>query len=187
MIAAGIDLSLAATGLAIVDTDDRLVIDVNTVVSKPGQERMRLTDRAERLDAITTAVADFTELADVAAIEGPAVAARNTASAHDRSGLWWRIVQTLLDSGITVVEIAPTARAKYATGNGTAGKDKVLLAVERRWPHAHASNNNEADAVALMSIAARLAGAPIEDSMPAANLAALTKYPTLNNNLKGRL
>lgn len=186
MIAAGIDLSLTATGLAIVDTDDRLVIEVATVVSKPGPDRMRLTDRAERLDAITTAIAEFTEDADVAAIEGPAVAARNAGSGHDRSGLWWRVVQTLLDSGITVVEIAPAARAKYATGSGAAGKDKVLLAVERRWPHAHASNNNEADAVALVSIAARLAGAPIEDSMPAANLAALTKYPTLNH-LKGHM
>lgn len=180
MIAVGIDLSLTATGLARVDTGDRLVIEVATVVSKPGPDRMRLTDRAARLDAVTTAVVEFTADADVAAIEGPALAARNAGSGHDRSGLWWRVVQTLLDSGITVVQIAPSTRAKYATGSGSAGKDKVLLAVERRWPNAIVANNNEADAVALVSIAARLAGAPIEDSMPAANLAALTKYPTLN-------
>ena len=64
---------------------------------------------------------------------------------------------------------------KHATGKGNAGKDEVLLAVSRRYPHAPIVNNDQADAVALAAMGARLLGEPVEDSLPKAHLDALAK------------
>ena len=71
--------------------------------------------------------------------------------------------------------VPASSRAKYATGRGNAGKDEVLLAVSRRYPHAPIVNNDQADAVALAAMGARLLGEPIEDSLPKTHLDALAK------------
>ena len=59
-----------------------------------------------------------------------------------------------------VVEVSPTARA-HATGKGTARKDAVIAAVESRY-EVGVANDNEADAIVLAAIGARLVGFPIE-------------------------
>ena len=64
---------------------------------------------------------------------------------------------------------------KHATGKGNAGKDEVLLAVSRRYPQAPIVNNDQADAVTLAAMGARLLGEPVEDSLPKAHLDALAK------------
>ena len=51
----------------------------------------------------------------------------------------------------------------------------MLLAVAKRYPHVDVQDNNQADALVLAAIGARLAGHPIEDGLPKANVEALAK------------
>lgn len=112
------------------------------------------------------------EPVDLAVIEAPAFS-RNEGMSHERAGLWWLIAGQLVSAAIPVLVVKPNLRAKYATGNGRAGKDEVMLAVSKRYPSADIANNNEADAVTLAAMGARLAGHPIEDRLAAKHLAAM--------------
>ena len=87
--------------------------------------------------------------------------------------VWWLVTDAIAAScyGFPTI-VPPTVRAKYATGNGNAGKDEVLAAVIRRWPHAPVENNDQADAFVIAAIAAHLDGHPLSD-MPDSHVAAL--------------
>jgi len=170
----GVDPSLTGTGLALLDTDDHLVIPTETVTSKPTGPT--LDDRKHRLlGVVETIVYKATEhKTQLAVIEAPAFS-RNNAGTWDRAGLWWLLVTRLTEGRtIEVATIAPTSRAKYATGRGNAGKDEVLLAVAKRYPHVNIADNNQADSLVLAAIGARLAGHPI-DELPKTHLDALAK------------
>lgn len=163
----GIDPSLTGTGLALINTDDRLVAETWTIVTK-GHHSDTLLQRLDRLDTIVDFVAAVD--ADLAVIEQSAYS-RTAGHQHDRSGLWWLIIARL-QPRIPVVEVPPTTRARYATGKGNASKDTVLLEVARRYPHARPANNNEADALVLAAMGARHLGHPIDD-LPKTHLAAM--------------
>lgn len=178
MIVLGIDSSLTATGLAIVDLDDILAPEVHTIASKPG-DLPGIDGRVQRQARICRQLLDHATVAFLDAepplvvIEQPAYSSR-TGHQHDRSGLWWRIIDRLLERQANIVEASPTSRARYATGKGNASKDEVLLAVARRYPHVDVSNNNEADALVLAAMGADLAGRPLVD-LPATHRTALDK------------
>lgn len=164
----GIDPSLTGTGLALVDTTDRLVVDTWTVGTRPaGDEVAR---RLFRFDEIVGHIVclDF----DMAVIEGPSLGQQRQSGTFDRAGLWWSIVRRLDDARIPVTEVAPAARARYATGKGNASKDAVLLAVARRYPHVDVESNDEADALVLAAMGARHLGSPIDD-VPKTHTAAM--------------
>ena len=177
--ATGLDLSLTSTGVAAIEADaittgriesQAPVTPRHPRTGKPlpptlRQRDQRLWDLAKAIIAATTG-----HLPDLVVIEQPAFS-RNIGSSHDRSGLWWLVVRTLHGIGIPVAEITPTQRAKYATGNGGAGKDAVLLAVARRYPQVEISGNDEADALVLAAMGARWLGSPIDD-LPKTHLAA---------------
>lgn len=170
----GIDPSLTGTGLAFVDTDDHLVIPVETLTST-GKITASTDERLERILAIVETVIykAVEHKSDLAVIEAPAFS-RNNAGTWDRAGLWWLLVSRLSEARIETVTVPPTTRAKYATGKGNDGKDAVLLAVARRYPHVDISTNDEADALVLAAIGAHLVGHPI-DELPKTHLDALTK------------
>lgn len=177
MIIAGIDPSLTGTGVALINTNDRLAPETWTITTK-GKAGDTLTQRAHRLHRIADEIGIYT--ADLVVIEAPAYSSRQ-GSQHDRSGLWWAIVHQMLTTGIPVAEVAPSCRARYATGKGNAPKDAVLLAVARRYPHVAVNNNNEADALILAAMGADHLGAPLVEDLPATHRAALTAvhWPTL--------
>lgn len=186
MIIVGIDPSLTSTGIAIVDTDDPLVIDVHRVESKGHagdtwvQRLTRIESIADRVFAVVAA--SNPDGGGMVVLESPSYGSK-AGSVHDRSGAWWAIYSRLHHAGSTVVPVPPTNRAKYATGSGRSNKDTVMLAASRRYPHAPITDNNEADAVILAAIGARIVGQPIEESLPQAHLAALTKLtPTKENH-----
>jgi crossover junction endodeoxyribonuclease RuvC len=168
----GLDLSLTATGIA------TPYGGVTTVTSK-GHAGASLPVRHVRLRAVSTHVmrkiTDGTSPADdtMIVVEAPAFS-RVTGHQHDRSGLWWLVVDDLMAWGHNVVEVTPTARAKYATGKGNAGKDEVLAAVIRRYPDVDVNNNNEADALVLRAMGCDWLGAPLAE-VPKAHRAALDK------------
>ena len=158
----GVDLSLTGTGVA-VSTGF-----VTTVKSKPTDDD--IASRYLRLEGIVQRVVAVTPYdTALVVLEAPAYASKG-GHAHDRSGLWWLLVDRLARARpqAAIVEIAPTSRAKYATGKGKASKEEVLLAVERRFGGWMVGNNNEADAVVLCAAGARALGRPI-DTVPERN------------------
>ena len=168
----GIDPSLTATGLALIDTDDRLVVDTWTITTK-GHRDDSIRQRLNRIEDIAGQIT-LVE-ADYHVIEYPTLSQGRQGGHLDRHGLWWLTVSALRanapDGGRLAVVPAST-RARYATGKGNAGKDTVLLEVARRYPHARPANNNEADALILAAMGARHLGAPIDD-LPKTHLAAM--------------
>lgn len=165
----GIDLSLTGTGIATVGNS----VNVLTLKSK-GNANATLDERALRLHNLTLDVVTRAVFGDTVVIEQPAYG-QTGGSHHDRSGLWWLVVDALIPEVDRLIEVTPQTVKKYATGKGNASKDEVVIAVTRRYPHIPVANNNEADALVLAAIGARLSGNPIEESLPVANLDALEK------------
>lgn len=176
----GIDPSLTGTGVATVDTLDFADRRVQTIKSA-GKEDATLAQRRERLrEIVSRACGPVAYLSDLlVVIEGPSLGQKPQRGTFDRWGLWWLIVDELRAYGVPVAGVAPSALKQYATGKGNAGKSEVLLAVARRYPDIDVSNDNEADALCLAAMGARHVGRPLEDALPARNIAALNsvKWP----------
>lgn len=175
----GLDLSLTSTGVAVADELD--VVEVEQIRTKP--TGAGLVARRERLRRIRTELRPWMHDADLVVIEGLAYASRSP-HATERAGLWWLVVDHLLADHVPVAVVSPTARAKYATGKGNAGKDQVLAAVVRRYPDVDVTGNDEADAVVLAAMGARSLGYPIEaggiTGLPKTHLEAMTKVAWTN-------
>lgn len=167
----GIDLSLTSTGLCIVYKGKAQTFRVES----KGSADASLANRYRRLDDIAGEIimTVVNNDADLVVIEQPAYS-RTVGHMHDRSGLWWIVVHALHHERHSVAEVAPTSRARYATGKGNAGKDAVLLEVARRFPDVALSGNDEADALVLAAMGADYLACPIV-TMPASHREALGK------------
>ena len=177
MLIAGIDLSLTATGIALIDTEAKAFGDepvvVHTLRSK-GVKGDGLASRARRLRLLADAVETLVYAADYAVIEQPAFS-QTGGSHHDRSGLWWITVERLASRAVSTVEIPPTSLKKYVTGKGNASKMEVMAKLIRLMPDVELGNDNEADALGLALMGARKFGHPLEPSLPLANLEVMEK------------
>lgn len=152
----GIDPSLSATGLAAIeDTAGTPTVDTKVLKSKPDDGT--LSGRHSRLEAIASGVGAFCSAATLAVIEGPSYSSSGRGT-WDRAGLWWWVVSVLNLTGTPLVEVPPKTRAKWATNSGNASKSVVAVALGRMWPDAKISDDNSADALALATIGAQLAG-----------------------------
>lgn len=182
LVVAGLDLSLASTGLAEIrwgDPDAPHSTNVTTRrLQSKGTADASLPDRHRRVHRLAGQIVEWAAGADLVVIEGPApgAAASRGSHAHDRSGLWWIVVDLLVSEySSVVVEVPPSNRCKYACGKGRADKDIVLAAVVRRYPDVEVTGNDVADALVLAAMGARHLGHPIEASLPQTHLDALTK------------
>lgn len=171
---AGLDLSLTSTGLALVDEGKLTSV---ARIATTGTKADTLLDRRRRMVLIQRQVEDFLRLGypDLAVVESPSYGSK-FGSPHDRSGLWWRVVELLMSWGIPVATVVPQGRAMYATGNGASKKPAVLAAVKARyldvdWPKG-GKHDDVADAILLASMGARWMGYPIEE-LPATHTRAL--------------
>lgn len=167
----GLDLSLTSTGLAVIREGS---VPATTTFGKSGKSDATVVQRATRLATLTDQIVNEIDYyrPHLVVIESPAYA--NTGGhSHDRSGLWWLVVQMLLGRKFPVLEVPPTCRAKYATGKGNAGKHEVVIAVTRRYPEVEFGTDDEADALVLAAIGMRLFGVPIEPRIPETHLDAL--------------
>jgi Holliday junction resolvasome RuvABC endonuclease subunit len=140
---AGLDISLTGTGIA--------TLGGTTRVPTKGRRKDTLLERNARMRHITNTVLEEVGTVDLACIEGPVGFATPGGSTWDRGGLWWRIVAALLERDIPVAVISPTARAKYATGNGGSRKAAVLEAAQKRYG-AILESDDEADALILRAM-----------------------------------
>lgn len=191
---AGLDLSMTATGLAVTtpgSADDGPHTELHRIESKPlpsgprdakGRHTVTWRDRHLRMELIADQVSGRIPYGALVFLEAPSYGSTG-AGTFDRSGLWWLVFDTLIfRNEARVVPVSPSQRMLYATGKGggkDAGKDAVIAAVVRRYPDLAVTDNNVADAVVLMAMAARAAGTPLEDSIPAANLKAMDKLEAL--------
>ena len=173
----GIDTSLTATGLARIDVNsydaDGYVADI--VVATVSAPKPNPRDKSKRamalrvnplIEHIESAIFDpdndapDSPLPDLIAIETLAYAAKG-------SGVWvlpWifgRVMELAVKYNIPVVEVGTGQIKKYATGSGVAQKETVMLAVNRRWPEAEISNDNESDAMTAGAIGCDYLGFPI--------------------------
>lgn len=178
----GIDPSLTGTGLAFVDTNDRLHITVGTIETV-GAADATLYQRRERLSRIAFVIRcrAVEEDVDLVVIEGPSLAQKAQRGTFDRAGLWWLIVDWIAGYPFPLVEVSPKGRAKYATGNGNSGKADVMAAARATYPHAAFSNDNECDALILAAMGARAIARPIDENLSAKHTDALTavRWPDL--------
>ncbi|WP_460871887.1 hypothetical protein [Nocardioides pakistanensis] len=169
----GLDLSLTSTGVAVIVGQHA---HVDRIQTKPAGNA--IADRSKRLRAIVGNIAAWCSDAPLVVVEGPSLGQGRQVGTHDRAGLWWLTVARLTGMGLHVVEVPPAVVKKYATGKGggkDAGKDQVLASVIRRYPHVEVTGNDEADALVLAAMGARWAGHPIDDPLPALQLAAMAK------------
>ncbi|WP_280448428.1 hypothetical protein [Nocardia brasiliensis] len=166
----GLDLSLTSTGIAVHGPD---IPPWCGTIESTGKDSDGWGTRYRRLGDLMGRILPPIPDGALVVMEAPAYS-RSTGKAHDRSGLWWMLYDILAGTTRTVVPVLPNVRAKYATGKGNASKDQVLAAAVRRYASIDITGNDTADAVVLMAIGCRLLGRPIDDPMPALNLAALT-------------
>lgn len=114
----GLDLSLSSTG-----------ISGNGMIAAIGTP----TRGAERLHMISTMIMDYMSEASNpgVVIEGYSFASKNS-QAHAIGELGGVVRLKLWQANIPYVEVAPTARAKFATGRGNASKLEVMSAISAR-------------------------------------------------------
>jgi crossover junction endodeoxyribonuclease RuvC len=169
----GLDLSLASTGIASYEATGavsaRVWVDTVRTRAIPG-------DRAQfaRLRQITTRVVDDAQFADLVVVEGLSYA--STTGQHlTRAGLWHLVMDGVDSYGIPWCEVSPGAVKRYATGNGGAAKDQVLAAVIRRYPDVAVADNNQADALTIVAMAAHHYQCSTLPTVPQAHATALAK------------
>jgi hypothetical protein len=150
-LVAGIDVSLTSTGIA--------VTGGTTFVPSRGHRADDLTTRHARLTEIARAVLLEVGTVDLAVIEGPSYHSVG-GSAWDRGGLWWLIVDGLLDRDIPVAVCPPACRARYATGSGAARKDAVMNWASSRYG-VTLRRDDEADALILRAMGLHRLGYPL--------------------------
>ena len=154
----GIDPSLTATGLAIIEDGEWIMLDVLANKLR-GHERM--DHIATNLGEILTSLRP----GDVVVMEGPTFNSQGQRS-HELAGLWWLLRHELwFYQDLKVVIVPPTTRAKYATGRGNAGKAEVYEALQAQYPDCDIKDHNVGDAMILASMAARRIGSPLDDKL----------------------
>ena len=177
----GIDPSLAGTAVA-------SIVDGQITTARFSSAPVHgVRDTVRRLNSIEGWVRD--QIAGlgpvdlVVGIEGPSYGQARQGGQHARDGLWWRLVTRALAYVDDVIVVTPAQLKKYAVGKGggaSASKDAVILAVARRYPQFTGATNDEADALVIAAMLARLDGHPIETDLPGPCLAALDKLKETN-------
>lgn len=184
----GIDSSLTGTGLSratiedhdaygtIASNDPRVhTVELATVGArkpKPTDTWLHTSERVhEVLDQVKGALCDG--VYDAVGLEELAYGAKGDAVVK-LHWLWGEIIYIVATLQYPLYLVNASAVKKFATGNGNAKKDVVMLAMANRYPTAAIKDNNQADALAVSMIVARKLGVPF-DTAPQANIPNLDK------------
>lgn len=154
----GLDLSLTGTGIAVHHDGGEIETDL---IKSTGTKNMTIDQTAYRLAYIKGHALAMLMDCELVVVEAPSYGSTGGA-AHERAGLWWMVVNGLVEMGVKVARVAPTTMKAYVTNNGQADKDEVIAAVVRKYPQAKVKNNNVADAVGLLAMGLRYKGMPID-------------------------
>lgn len=152
----GLDLSLTATGVALPDATTLTL-----------RSKLRGMERLADLRSIILGLAASTELV---VLEGYSYGSGH--GAHQLGELGGTIRLALWDAAIPYIDIAPTQRAKYATGRGNAAKGLVVSEISARTGRTF-PDDNQVDAWILRAMALDHYGHPCID-VPQTHRDALT-------------
>jgi crossover junction endodeoxyribonuclease RuvC len=161
----GIDLSLTATGIVALTDGDH--VPAVRLVGSTGSKDATLAEQSRRHSELSAEIigtvygrGESFLRPTMVVIEGPALGnPRNSdTSSWRRAGVWWQVVQTLVDDQVPVVSVPPSVLKKFATGKGNAAKTAVALAVQREWPEVILSDDNICDALGLAMVGAAKLG-----------------------------
>lgn len=171
-IIVGIDPSLVATGVSVLDLCDAAPIQTaqtSTIASDAGGQD--IDSRLDRIDGIVSAL-PMPEGIGLAVVEG--MFATKSAGIVERAGLWWSIVRAYREiAAVPVLIVPPASLKRYATGRGSATKADMRVEILKRHG-IDIRDDNQVDALWLSIIGARMWGAPV-DKPPASHLTALEK------------
>lgn len=156
----GIDMSLTSTGYS--------CGDVRFPIKSKEKGEKRLIEIRERILHEVRANTQHPRVI----LEGFSFGSRNS-QAHAIGGLGWIVRVALYEAGVPWVEMAPTARAKFATGKGNAKKSEVVSHASARTGIVFATDD-EADAFLLEQAGLAHLGRSSYD-WPKLNLEALVK------------
>jgi len=151
-IYAGIDPSLTSTGIVAIKAGGDTVFSHDIKTAPKTAPLQRLFDIRHRVLTLL----DGLRLSDyrvLVGIEGYAYGRVNQAHALGELGGVLRVA--LFEAGYDMVDVAPTAVKKFATGKGNAKKDQILLAVYKKWG-AEFQSNDVADAYVIAQIVKHL-------------------------------
>lgn len=166
----GIDWSLAAAGVAAGVTGLGMV-GVQVMKSSPPAVET-LDTRLARLRSQAGRIIEFAHqrgaLATVGrplfVIEAPIYGMPQKGEggkSWDRAGGWWLLLHILAKEG-RIVEVSPTTLKMYWTTSGGASKATMKAASVARFPGLVVTDDNAADAIALVCAGARWLGSPLE-------------------------
>jgi len=142
----GIDQSLNATGLCLVDETGRYVRSTTLKISR--------LKGCERLDMILRLYDEFVAGEEVigAASEGYSVGSVNRP--FDLGGVAWVLrLHTYRKFSVEPADIPPSSLKLYVAGHGSADKDAILYTVKTVWGVDLGDKDDEADAFGLARFA----------------------------------
>lgn len=164
----GLDLSLTATGIAVIgfpglvgDRGTKTAISCVSVGAR-GSSDDTVADTAIRIRRlavnIVETIADLAPNVTHVGVESVPPSARNAPGRHsERCGLYWTVVVELVGRGIPVSTCAPKSLKKFATGDGNAPKRLMLDTARALFPDTPIRDDNQADAAFLaLAVAQRL-------------------------------
>lgn len=161
----GVDLSLTATGVAVIsqriskppiagvqEFSTKLVCTgpINPKTNKPTEV---LRDRVARSREIAADVWRYAASADLVVIEG-LFTGKTAGKLIDRAATWMRIVDRCVAADVPIAVIAPTALKLPIGGAGTASKTEMISALIRLYPTLVLKSDNEVDALACAHLGA---------------------------------
>lgn len=167
-----LDLSLSSTGVARWDPAEAAEPITQTIEPSFRMPKIMTADaRLRRLHDLHAQILGAIGPVDLALIEGYSYASK---VGGERLGELGGVIRlSLYAAGVKIVEIAPPAVKKYATGNGAAAKPKVHGAAVHRAGREFATMD-ESDAWWLLQMALAHYGLP-HVPMPATHRAVLDK------------
>lgn len=161
MISIGLDLSLAKTGVVILE--DGNVIFSGLVKSPPQgssplQETIRIIKIADQIDKI---IKDNLGTKDpsVVMIENLAFMARNTTALTQLAGLNHLVRTRFVTLGWPFVMVAPSSLKKFITSKGNSDKNLMMMVVFRDYGF-ESIDDNECDAYSLAICGNAVLGCP---------------------------
>lgn len=148
----GVDPSLTATGLALVDGT------TSTVKYRPDTVGdWRLLTISNALEEATTETLPFGDTVDLAVIEDLPTHAHGAGL----TGMVQGIVRLqLMCTGVPYITIPPSTLKKYATGSGNAGKPDMRMELYKRTG-LDIKDDNQVDAFWLRALGHELLGEPV--------------------------
>lgn len=165
MVTVGLDLSLAKTGLVVLNEDgvihDYRLIKSKPAGDKPSAETRRIVKIAEDImEAVDNALPDVDP--DLVVIEGLAFMARNTSALVQLSGLNY-LTRVLLDElKWPFLIVTPSSLKKFITQKGNSDKNVMMMTIYKDYGHEF-FDDNICDAFSLAACGLAVLDKPLKE------------------------